>query len=150
MDTAEEVAEQALEEVKQAQLDAEYGIKDLLKGNVSKEEVASGKFVHDVNQIDVDIHALTQGSIDWGAAVDSLQWMVDKTKDALKSHNEAEISQFLAKTCIMHVIQCFHHCRFDKPHGYAGTERAQGKENVAPASAPAAESIPSPPPSGTE
>ena len=91
-----------------AKLDLEYGVPQ------------PKNMVHDVSHIDVDLDCITSGQIDWDKAVKSLQWMVDKTGEALKDHkNHAEISQYLAKTCIMHVIQCFHHCRTDKPPGFA-------------------------------
>ena len=93
-------------------LDAEYGIdlEDLKK-----------KLVHDVDHIDVDLDSLTSGQIDWVNAVQSLQWMVDKASETLTEHKgkEEDISQYLAKTCVMHVIHCFHHCRSDKAPGYA-------------------------------
>ena len=119
-----------------AKLDKEYGIDDLLSGKVEAQDVKSGKFMHDVGRIDVDLNCLTSGHIDWEKAVHSLEWMVDKTKDALRDHKDdmGEVSQFLAKTCVMHVIQCFHHCRSDAAPGYAH----------------AGESSPSQPPSETE
>lgn len=119
-----------------AKLDKEYGVEDLLQGKVDKEDVKSGKFLHDVRRIDVDLDCLTSGDIDWNKAVDSLQWMVDKTKETLVDYKDdtSQISQYLAKTCVMHVIQCFHHCRKDGAPGYAH----------------AGESIPSQPPSETE
>lgn len=117
-------------------LDAEHGIEDMLKGHVHKDDIKSGKFMHDVNRIDVDLTTLTSGQINWEKAVGSLQWMVDKTKEVLNDHKEnvPEVSQYLAKTCVMHVIQCFHHCRDDAAPGYAH----------------AGESTPNPPPSETE
>jgi len=114
-----DVAEKSLKEPTNNELDAEYGLKELLKGAVSDKDIDSGKFVHDVNHIDVDINSLTSGDIDWEKAVASMEWMVDKTKEALKEHKKEDVSQFLAKTCIMHVIQCFHHCRHDAPPGKA-------------------------------
>lgn len=117
-DVEKRVAE-VLEPPTQQDLDKEYGIDDLLNGKVKTGDVCNGKLCHDVNRIDVDIHTLTSGKIDWHAALSSLEWMVEKTKDALKENDEEMISQFLAKTCIMHVIQCFHHCRHDAAPGYA-------------------------------
>lgn len=118
-DMAVEVAEKGLKEPSGADIDAEYGIKDLLTGKISDDDVKSGKFVHDVHHLDVDLDALTSGDIDWVKAMSSLEWMVNKTKDALATHDNAQVSQFLAKTCVMHVIQCFHHCRTDEAPGFA-------------------------------
>ena len=117
-------------------IDAEYGIKDMLNEKVPPEHVTSGRFHHDVKHLDIDLDCLTSGKINWGDAIKSLEWMVDKSKQALEDHKEnlPEISQFLAKTCIMHTIQCFHHCRADSAPGFAHE----------------GESIPSQPPSEKE
>ena len=109
-------------------MDREHGLSDLLNGKVTEEDVKSGKFVHDVSHLDIDLDALTDGAINWDNAILSLQWMVDRTSEALKEHDTKEISQFLAKTCVMHTIQCFHHCRNDKAPGYAH----EGVQNQTP------------------
>ena len=103
------------------EIDAEYGIVDVLNDTVKKEDVASGKLAHDVRHLDIDLDCLTSGDIDWEKVVGSMQWMIDKTKDALEDHKEdlGNVSQFLAKTAIMHMIQCFHHCRKDAAPGSA-------------------------------
>ena len=102
-------------EVSMEEMDKDFGVP---KEGVPKE----GKFNHDVRHLDVDLDTLTDGAINWDKAILSLQWMVDKASEALKEHDTKEISQFLAKTCIMHTIQCFHHCRDDKAPGYAHAE----------------------------
>lgn len=95
------------------------------KLGVEEEKKSDGKkMAHDVGALEVDLNALTEGDIDWTKAVKSLKWMVEKTESALEDHKEdiPNISQFLAKTCVMHVIQCFHHCRNDAPPGFAHAE----------------------------
>ena len=107
-------ADMETEEESGKKLDEEHGV---------PQEKAEKKvrFEHDVSRLDVCLDTLTSGAIDWEKAADSLQWMVDKTKQALEDHKEniPEISQFLAKTCVMHTIQCFHHCRTDAAPGFA-------------------------------
>ena len=77
---------------------------------------------HDVKELHVDLDALTAGDINWDNVVSSLEWMVDKVKASMRDHETKTISSFLAKTVVMHVIHCFHHCRNDDAPGFARAE----------------------------
>lgn len=96
-----------------AKLDKEHGVPQ-----------GSNVFEHDVSSLDIDLDSLTTGNIDWNSVLKSFEWMIDKTRQALNDHQDhpEHISQFLAKTCVLHVVQAFHHCRHDKPHGKAAQE----------------------------
>ena len=108
-------------EAGQKAIDKEYGIDDLLEGKVTKEDVDSGKLLHEIKHLNVDLDCLTSGDIDWVAVMGSFKWMVEKTHEVLMQNKDQEekVSQFLAKTCVMHVVQCFHHCRRDAAPGFA-------------------------------
>ncbi len=116
-------------------MDAEYGLSQ------DKEDKA---FHAPPNHLDVDLHALTKGAIDWPQAIKSMQWMVDKATQALEDHKTEEVSQFLAKTCVMHMLHTFHACRTDK-----GTHDGRAFEG-APECGPEEEPSPSQPPSEKE
>lgn len=119
-EVAMECAEETLKEPKN--FDPECAGKKLDREHGLSSDVKKGKFQHDVKELHVDLEALTSGAINWDKAILSLQWMVDHASAALKQHDTKEISQFLAKTCVMHTIHCFHHCRSDKAPGYAHEE----------------------------
>lgn len=123
--------------------------------------------------LNVDLNALTYGAIDWERVYGSLCWLSDKVQQTCEAEGKEKMedyangqSQFLAKTCVMHIIHTFHACRSDAPHGGPGgvendTEAAREIDDnvgaaaankqwrVAPGSEPAAESTPNPPPSAT-
>jgi len=89
--------------------------------------------------LNVDLNALTYGHIDWERAHGSLEWLCKKVKEVCETEGKPGMetyengrSQFLAKTCVMHVIHTFHACRYDKPHGEPGeveTEAEAAKQN---------------------
>ena len=138
--------------------------------NKDEEEArAKQNLVEGPRSLNVDLNALTYGAIDWEQVYGSLCWLSNKVQQTCEAEGKEKMedyengqSQFLAKTCVMHVIHTFHACRKDKPHGGPGTvdddkEAAREiDENVvnkqwraAPESEPAAGSTPSPPPSAT-
>ena len=74
--------------------------------------------------LQVDLDALTYGHIDWEKVHGSLAWLTTKVQETCEEEGKEKMedfengqSQFLAKTCVMHVIHTFHTCRYDKPHG---------------------------------
>lgn len=135
-----------------------------------QDNAAPCEYVEGPRSLNVDLNALTYGAIDWEQVYGSLCWLSNKVQQTCESEGKENMenyengrSQFLAKTCVMHIIHTFHTCRRDAPHGGPGAvnenEEAAREidENVVnprwrpvPESAPAAESNPSPLPSAKE
>tara|TARA_E500000318_G_scaffold43022_1_gene41023 strand:+ start:199 stop:600 length:402 start_codon:yes stop_codon:yes gene_type:complete len=119
----------------------------------------SKEYVSGPQSLNVDLNALTFGKIDWERVHGSLCWLAKKVQEVCEAEGKDKMqdyengqSQFLAKTCVMHVVHTFHTCRYDAPHGEPGDADSMDdvERALAPASAPVEESIPSPPPSATE
>ena len=105
-------------------------------------------YVEGPRTLSVDLNALTYGKIDWERAHGSLLWLTEKVKEVCEEEGKTKMedyengrSQFLAKTCVMHVIHTFHACRYDAPHGEPGE-----LEQIDKPDAPDASDEPPPPP----
>ena len=147
--------------------DGKPRVQEINKGEEEARDPAS--LVAGPRSLNVDLNALTYGAIDWERVYGSLCWLSNKVQQTCEAEGKEKMedyangqSQFLAKTCVMHIIHTFHACRNDAPHGGPGTVENDTEaareidENVAtqqwraaPESEPAAESPPNPPPSAT-
>ena len=100
-----------------------------MEAPVGREGEEWANTVDKVRELEVDLHALTSGRIDWDKVEGSIGWMATKIKECRATEEMADkegvkalapqMSQYLAKTCVLHMIQMFHSCRFDKAKGFA-------------------------------